>query len=67
VQFYVVNVGGHMFYSPVQNPAWDFRFVVDDYPLHQPVGFDGRLIYSKFTSPDEVMSRYQSWRKQRKM
>lgn len=65
VRLFVVNAGGHLFFSPVQNPAWDFEWVVEDYPLHRPVGFDGKLIYTHFESHDQVLDRYQQWVNQR--
>ena len=58
---FVVNSGGHLAFSPVQNPAWDFGWTVDDYPLHTPIGFDGRLIYTRFESPERIPERYQEW------
>lgn len=61
VRFFVVNAGGHLFCSPVQNPAWDFEWILDDYPLDEPIGFDGRLIYTKFESREQVLKRYQEW------
>lgn len=62
VRLFVVNAGGHYFCSPVQNPAWDFEWVIEDYPLHQPVGFSGRLIYTRFQGEDEILRRYEQWR-----
>ncbi|MBI2192775.1 MAG: hypothetical protein HYU36_12405 [Planctomycetes bacterium] len=64
VRLFVVNAGGHLFFSPVQNPAWDFEWVLENYPLHQPVGFDGRLLYTKFTGPEGVFRRYLEWHQQ---
>jgi len=61
VTFFVVNAGGHLSFSPVQNPAWDFRWVLDDYPLGEPVGFDGRLVYTRFESQEAVVARYREW------
>jgi hypothetical protein len=61
VRLFVVNAGGHFAHSSVQNPAWDFEWCLDDYPLQQPVGFSGRLIYTRFESPDQVLSRYRQW------
>jgi len=65
VTFFLVNGGGHLFFSPVQNPAWDFCWVLNDYPLHQPVGFDGRLIYTRWRNQAQVLARYQQWLAQR--
>ena len=62
VHLFTVNAGGHLFMSPVQNPAWDFEWSVEDYPLNQPVGFDGRLIYTAFQTPGKVLQRYEDWR-----
>lgn len=61
VRLFLVNAGGHMFCSPVQNPAWDFEWVVDDYPINEPLGFSGRLIYTRFESEDLVLQRYRDW------
>jgi len=61
VRLFSVNAGGHSFCSPVQNPAWDFEWILEDYPLHQPVGFDGRLIYTQFEDPERVLRRYREW------
>ena len=61
VLLFVVNAGGHQYVSPVQNPAWDFEWAVDDYPLNEPIGFDGRLIYTSFEGPDMVFQRYRQW------
>ena len=61
VHFFVVNAGGHLPFSPVQNPAWDFEWVVDDYPLDEPIGFDGRLVYTRFGGQEAVLARYEEW------
>ena len=61
VRLFVVNAGGHFYCSPVQNPAWDFEWVVDDYPLGQPIGFDGRIIYTSYRGPEAVLRRYEEW------
>lgn len=61
VRLYVVNAGGHLFCSPVQNPAWDFAWTAEGYPLDQPIGFDGRLVYTRFEGPDAVLERYRAW------
>lgn len=61
VRLFVVNAGGHFGFSAVQNPAWDFEYVVEDYPLDHPVGFDGRVIYTSFTSAEQVLARYRAW------
>ena len=61
VRLFVVNCGGHFFCSPVQNPAWDFQWVVEDYPLHEATGFDGRIIYADFQGPEQVLARYHEW------
>lgn len=65
VRFFVVNAGGHLFFSPVQNPAWDFEWVAENYPLGQPIGFDGRLIYARFEGQDAILRRYEQWVKER--
>ena len=65
VLLFVFNAGGHLFFSPVQNPAWDFEWTVEDYPLHHPIGFDGRLIYTRFESQEQGLERYQEWVEQR--
>lgn len=59
---FLVNSGGHLFCSPVQNPALDFSWEVEDYPLGESLGFDGRLIYAPFTDEDEIMRRYDEFR-----
>ena len=61
VKFFVVNAGGHTSTSPVQNPAWDFEWTLEDYPLDTPVGFKGRLIYTKFEGPEQILERYRGW------
>lgn len=64
VQFFMVNAGGHFPISPVQNPAWDFGWQIEDYPLNVPVGFRGRLTYAPFRGEDQILCRYQDWRTQ---
>lgn len=64
VKFFVVNAGGHSPLSAVQNPAWDFEWTIEDYPLNQPVGFNGRLIYAVFDGADQILPRYQEWKTQ---
>ena len=61
VKFLVVNAGGHSADSSVQNPAWDFLWHIADYPLDQPVGFNGRLFYTDFQGEESVFQRYQEW------
>jgi len=62
VKFFVINAGGHTPTSPVQNPAWDFEWQVDDYPLNQPIGFRGRLIYGAFEGEQHIAQRYHDWK-----
>ena len=61
VQFFLVNTGGHAAHLPVQNPAWDFSWKVADYEPGQPIGFRGRLIYTRFKSDDDVTARCRQW------
>ena len=61
VRLFVVNAGGHYPISAVQNPAWDFEWAAGDYPLDQPVGFDGRIVYTPFQNGDQVLRRYREW------
>ena len=62
VKFFVVNAGGHISISPVQNPAWDFEWTLEDYPLDTPIGFNGRLIYTKFKGEEDILERYRDWK-----
>jgi len=66
VKFFVVNAGGHIFYSPVENPAWDFKWEIEDYPLNKPVGFNGKLIYGPFENEAQIVKRYRQWLESRK-
>ncbi len=61
VKFFVVNAGGHFPTSVVQNPAWDISWTIRDYPLGEPIGFNGRLVYSSIGGRDQVRSRYIEW------
>jgi len=63
VSVWVGNAGGHLSASTVQNPAWDFGWEMEDYPLHQSVGFDGRIVYTPFESPEQIVERYLEWSK----
>lgn len=65
VMFFTVNAGGHMPFSAVQNPAWDFAWHIKDYPLNEPVGFDGRIIYASFENNEKVLDRYREWKRER--
>ena len=38
-----------------------FEWVVADYPLHEPIGFDGRLIYARFEGQDAILGRHRQW------
>ena len=58
---FVVDCGGHLAFIPVQNPAWDFDWKAEDYPLNTPIGFDGRIIYTGFENSEQVLERYQEW------
>jgi hypothetical protein len=60
-QLFVVNMGGHFAPSTVHNPALDFSWGREDYPLGQEIGFDGRIIYTDFQSEDHVWGRYEEW------
>jgi hypothetical protein len=64
VNFFVVNAGGHSSISAVQNPAWDFEWAIDDYPLDTPVGFTGRLIYTVFQNEEQITRRCEEWKAQ---
>ena len=64
VKFFCVNAGGHHFCSAIQNPAWDWSWSVSDYPVNQPIGFNGRLVYTRFESADQILERYAQWRQQ---
>lgn len=61
VRIWVGNAGGHFCGSAVQNPAWDFGWSIEDYPLDEPVGFDGRIVYTRFENCDQVIDRYREW------
>jgi len=61
VRFFVINGGGHQSLSPVQNPAWDFEWSLEDYPLGEPVGFQGRLIYARWEGEETILARYRQW------
>ncbi|MCJ8329088.1 MAG: hypothetical protein HRT89_05970 [Lentisphaeria bacterium] len=61
VQFFVITSGGHTPTSSVQNPAWDFSWTVDDYPLNEEIGFNGRMTYSPFKGEDKIMQGYNDW------
>jgi len=61
VRFFVVNSGGHYSIAAIQTPAWDFEWILDDYPLGKPVGFNGRLIYTTFENEEQIMRRYRDW------
>jgi hypothetical protein len=65
VRVFTVNAGGHLFCLPVQNPAWDFEWTLEDYPQGSPVGFDGRLVYTRFLGEDAVLGRYEEWKRAR--
>jgi hypothetical protein len=62
VHFFLVNAGGHRAFLPVQNPAWDFSFQLDDYPVQEPFGFQGRIIYKPWKDSEEILDRYLDWR-----
>ena len=61
VRFFVVNAGGHFPTSAVQNPAWDISWTIEKYPLGEPIGFDGRIVYAPAESPEDVFNRYRRW------
>jgi neutral/alkaline ceramidase-like enzyme len=61
VRLFHVNTGGHYFFSPIQNPAWDFAWTCEDYPLETAIGFDGRIIYAPFDGPEAILTRYREW------
>ncbi len=61
VHLFLVNGGGHLFCSSVQNPAWDFSWAIQGYPLDEAIGFDGKIVYTRFDGPDAVVSRYYEW------
>lgn len=62
VRFFVVNSGGHQNWQSIQNPAWDFDYLIEDYPLEKALGFNGRLVYTAFTSREDLLERYRAWR-----
>ncbi|MCE9591026.1 MAG: hypothetical protein K8S99_10920 [Planctomycetes bacterium] len=65
VEFFCVNSGGHAYHSAVQNPAWDWKWTADDYPLDTPMGFSGRLIYTPSGPGEKLVERYREWARSR--
>ncbi len=61
VRLFVVNAGGHLFFNPLHNPAFDFEWVIEDYPVEEPVRLAGRIVYAKFQDANEVLERYSAW------
>ena len=46
----------------VRKPAWDFQYVVHEAEAGREFGFRGRLVWKKFTSPDDCRAEYVRWR-----
>jgi hypothetical protein len=61
VTFFVVNAGGHYPISAVQNPAWDFQWVIEDYPLDFFNGTATTEIYTYFTDRQMILEQYKQW------
>ena len=43
-------------------PAWDFQYVIHQVEQDRPYGFNGRLIWKKFVSPEDCQAEYRRWR-----
>jgi len=61
VRPFLVNSGGHLFCSPVQNPALDFLWEIAEPPTDASVGFDGRLVYTVYAGDDDILRRYEAF------
>jgi len=43
-------------------PAWDFQYVIHQVEAGRPYGFNGRLVWKKFVSPEDCQDEYRRWR-----
>ena len=42
-------------------PAWDFQYVIHKVEKDRTYGFNGRLIWKKFISPEDCHEEYRRW------
>jgi len=42
-------------------PAWDFQYVIHKVEKDRTYGFQGRLIWKRFVSPEDVQDEYRRW------
>jgi hypothetical protein len=43
-------------------PAWDFQYVIHKVEAGTRYGFNGRLIWKRFVSPEDCQAEYRRWR-----
>lgn len=41
------------------NPAWDFQWLIPDYEVGKPYGFEMRLAYVPYESPEQIRTLYE--------
>lgn len=42
-------------------PAWDFQYVIRNIQQSREYGFQARLVWKKFVSPDDCLHEYETW------
>jgi hypothetical protein len=42
-------------------PAWDFQYVIRDIQAGKEYGFNARLVWKRWISPEDCLKEYQAW------
>jgi hypothetical protein len=49
--------------SPVYvRPAWDFQYAIRKLEEKKEYGFQARLVWKKFVTPDDCLKEFETWR-----
>ena len=47
-------------------PAWDFQYVINKVEPGKEYGFNGRVVWKRFVSPEDCLAEYERWAKGKK-
>jgi hypothetical protein len=45
----------------LDNPAWDFQYIIPDFKVGKKYSFDARLVYKEWKGAEDIMTEFNSW------